>query len=266
MPIQCCFDVEEMSNRCFHKIDYRVMRHVFDIQNELGRLCHESIYQAELSYRCAREGMSVLTEGEIIVSHGDFRKSFFLDALISRGAIYEFKTVEALNGQYESQLLNYLFLSGLRDGKLINFSTPSVQHRFISTNIEPSIRYSFTINDKEWAADISLGGEIRRMIRELLADWGAFLDINLYREALFHFLGGEERLLTSVEVSVDGRILGHQKMHLINEDTGLHISSTIRNVRSYRKQLIGILNHTGIKQIQWINISRDVIHLITLKK
>lgn len=266
MPIQCCFDVEEMSKTRFHEIDYRVMRHVFDIQNELGRLCHESIYQAELVHRCTSEGLSVLAEGEIVVSYDSFRKSYFLDVLVNQGAIYELKAVEALNGQHDSQLLNYLFLTGLRDGKLVNFLSPSVQHRFVSTNIEPEKRYSFTINDSAWEADIPSSGKLRDIVCDLLSDWGAFLDTNLYREASFHFLGGEEQLLFPIEVSVGGRVIGHQKMHLMDRETGLHISSTVHNIEPYRKQLLRILNHTSLKQMQWINFSRNEINLITLKK
>lgn len=266
MPIQCWFDVEEMSKTHFHEVDYRAMRHVFDIQNELGRLCHESIYQAELVHRCASEGLSVLTEGEIVVSHGTFRKSYFLDALVDQGAIYELKAVDALNGQHESQLLNYLFLAGLREGKLVNFSSPSVQHRFVSTNIEPAKRYSFAIDDSAWVVDIPSSGMLRAIVFDLLSDWGAFLDINLYREALFHFLGGEKQLLSPVDISMAKRIVGQQKMHLVDRGTGLHISSTIRNVEPYRKQLLRILNHTDLDQIQWINFSRNEINLITLEK
>ncbi|RKX44008.1 MAG: hypothetical protein DRP64_07340 [Verrucomicrobia bacterium] len=266
MPIQCRFDVEEISKNCFHEIDYRAMRHVFDIQNELGRLCHESIYQAELVHRCTSEGLSVLAEGEIVVTHASFHKSYFLDALVGKGAIYELKAVDALNGQHESQLLNYLFLAELREGKLLNFSSPSVQHRFVSTNIEPANRYSFTIDDSGWAADIPSSGKLWAIVCDLLSDWGAFLDIKLYREALFHFLGGEEQLLSFVDIFVGERIVGHQKMHLVDRETGLHISSTLRNVEAYRKQLFRILNHTSLNQIQWINFSRNEINLVTLKK
>lgn len=255
-----------MSKSCFHEVDYRVMRHVFDIQNELGRFCHESIYQAELAHRCIGEGLLVVAEGEIVVTQASFRKSYFLDALLNGGAIYELKAVDSFNGQHESQLLNYLFLSGLREGKLVNFSSPSVQHRFVSTNIEPETRYSFAIDDSEWAADIPSSEKLRVIVCELLSDWGAFLDINLYREAVFHFSGGEEQLLAPIDISVGERMVGHQKMHVLDEETALHISSTLRNIMPYRKQLHRVLSHTNLKQIQWINFCRNEIKLVTVRK
>lgn len=266
MPVDCKFVVEQMSISDFHELDYGIMRHAFDIQNDLGRLCQESIYQRELVHRCETEGLPVLSEGEISVSHQTFRKSYFIDALINRGAIYELKAVEAFHGQHEAQLLNYLFLTDLSCGKLINFSSSSVQHRFVTTNLERRTRDCFQIDDSGWSADYSLARQIRHVVSDLLTDWGAFLDIDLYRDALFHFLGGEEQLLHPVDISVGNRIVGRQKMHLLNRNAGLHISSTIRNVGMYRKQLLRILNNTDLDRMHWINFCRDVIYLITLNK
>ena len=127
MPIECLFEVRPISKSCFHEIDYQVMRAVFDTQNELGRLYHESLYQSEVAAKCLAAGLDVITEGEIRLTLLDFRKSYFIDALVGRGALYEFKTVEGFHEYHEAQLLNYLFLSSLSEGKLVNFSAPSVQ-------------------------------------------------------------------------------------------------------------------------------------------
>ncbi len=37
MPIECKFPIRHLSQDDFHAIDKTVMRHTFDIQNELGR-------------------------------------------------------------------------------------------------------------------------------------------------------------------------------------------------------------------------------------
>jgi GxxExxY protein len=266
MPIQRFFNVEKMSPERFHEVDFQVMRHAFEIQNELGRLCNEAVYQSELIHRCSNDGFTVLAEGEIVVSYKSFSKSYFLDALVNQGVVYELKAVVDLNGRHEAQLLNYLFLAGLQNGKLINFSSTSVQHRFVTTNIDSHTRLTFNFKEDSWDATIPSSGDLREIIRNLLNEWGAFLDISLYREAIFHFLGGEEKLLVPVNVSVGGRVVGHQKMCLVAENTGLHISSTVRHLDAYRKQLLKILEHTDLERIQWVNFSRDVIRLVTLVK
>lgn len=266
MPIECRFDIEPLSRSQFYEVDHLVMHHAFDIQNELGRFYNEHVYHAELVRRCLESGLKVLSEGEIVVSCKSFKKSYFLDALVNAGSIYELKAVDSLGGTHEAQILNYLLLSELQFGKLINFSSPSVQHRFVTTNLNMETRRVFHVNANMWAAGLSSGELIRAVVQDLLLDWGAFLDVGLYRDAIHHFLGGEEALLRSIDVVVAGSVVGHQKICCLDDETCLHISSTIRHFDSYKKQLLKMLKHTGLKQMQWVNFNRENVQLITLRK
>jgi len=266
MPIQCRFDVEPISQSQFYEVDHLVMRHAFDIQNEFGRLCDESIYQAELIHRCVSDGLLAVSEREIVVSLDSFKKSYYPDAIISSGAIYELKAVSDLTGNHESQLLNYLFLADVRHGKLINLSSPSVQYRFVSTKIGSKKRFSFSVSDDGWNETLPSSPILQKVVCDLLREWGAFLDINLYREAMIHFLGGEEALQKPVSVVEADRVVGSQKMLLLDAETGLHVSSVIRHERTYKKQLSRLLKHTSLQQIQWVNLNREIVQLITLKK
>ena len=189
MPIECCFDIEPLSRDQFYEIDHLVMGHAFDVQNEFGRFYDEHVYHSELVYRCLESGLKVVSEGEIVVSCESFKKSYFIDALVNAGSIYELKAVESLGGTHEAQTLSYLLLSNLQFGKLINFSSPSVQHRFVTTNLGVEKRMAFEINEEAWQTRISSSTLIRDIVQRLLTSWGAFLDVGLYREALCHFLG-----------------------------------------------------------------------------
>src|SRR6266576_6056572 len=51
MPITSPICVRPANQEEFAQIDYRVMRHAFDSQNELGRLCDEVIYRNDLAAR-----------------------------------------------------------------------------------------------------------------------------------------------------------------------------------------------------------------------
>ncbi len=266
MPIECCFDVEPPSRSQFYEIDHLVMGHAFDIQNELGRFYDEHVYHAELIRHCLNSGLNVLSEGEIVVSCESFKKSYFIDALVNAGSIYELKAVDLLGGTHEAQTLNYLLLSDLQFGKLINFSSPSVQHRFVTTNLSAEKRMAFEMNEDAWQAELPSSLSIRDIVQKLLTNWGAFLDVGLYREAIHHFLGGEDALIQPVEVVVAGKIVGYQKICRLDEQTCLHVSSIIRHFESYKKQLLKLLNHTPLKQLQWVNFNREKIQLITLKK
>jgi len=266
MPIECRFDVEPASRYQFYEVDHLVMHHAFDIQNELGRFYDEDVYHAELVRRCLESGLKVVSEGEIVVSCESFKKSYFVDALVNSGSICELKAVDSLGGTHEAQLLNYLLLSNLQFGKLINFSSPSVEHRFLTTNLSVEKRMAFEINAEAWRMEIPSSSFILDVIRNLLTNWGAFLDVGLYREAIHHFLGGENVLMQSVDVVVGERVVGYQKICRLDEETCLHVSSTIRHFESYKKQLLKLLDHTPLKQLQWVNFSREAIQFITLKK
>jgi len=266
MPIEYRFDIEPISQSQFYETDHLVMHHAFDVQKEPGRHCNESIDHEEMLYRCEQSGLRVVSEGEIVVSLDSFRKPYYLDALVSSSSIYEFKAVSALNGGHESQLLNYLFLSDMRHGKLINFCSPSVQYRFASTQIDSNCRFSFAVNTDQWDEHLPTSSALQGLVLKLLVEWGAFLDISLYQEAGVHFFGGEDNLMGSIDLFVNSRMVGHQNMYLLDDRTGLHISSVIRHVEMYKKQLSRMLQHTSLDQIQWLNFNRETIQLITFKK
>lgn len=266
MPILCKFDVVPVSRSQFYEIDHLVMNHAFAVQNELGRLYDEKVYQAELLRRCASTGLEVVSEGEIVVSLGSFSKSYYLDALINHGSICELKAVASLTGQYESQALNYLLLADLQFGKLINFSSPSVQYRFVTTTLNSADRMNYNVDETLWISTGSSCKLIRDILYRVLAEWGVFLDINLYRDAILYLLGGKDSLYRSVDVVVGGQAVGTQKLCCLDDETHLHISSTIRHLESYKKQLVKLFDHTNLKRIHWVNFNRTTVQMITLKK
>jgi GxxExxY protein len=130
MPIEYDFPLKVLSQDEFHAIDRVVMRQSFDVQNEFGRFYNEEIYHNELAFRLKEQGLSVVSEGMRRVGYQDFMKHYYVDALVGNGALYELKAVDALTGAHEKQLLHYLFLLGLKHGKLINFLPASVEYRF----------------------------------------------------------------------------------------------------------------------------------------
>ena len=134
MPISCPLDVRALTEEEFEERDYRIMGHAFASQNRLGRLCEEGIYQRDLQARLLADGFqSVHIEEPVTVSHADFTKVYSLD-LIADDAVYELKTVTALNNEHQAQLLNYLFLLEIPRGKLINFRPAKVQGRIHATS------------------------------------------------------------------------------------------------------------------------------------
>ncbi len=266
MPIQPSVQFKTLSYAEYHALDYEVMGIVFAIHNDMGRFWSEKIYQNELADRCQRAGFeNVATEVPIQVSYRDFSKIYKIDLLI-RNVIYELKTAETLGGEHEKQAINYLMLTGTNHAKLVNMRPASVQHRFVSTNITPAKRYQFTVEDNEWRDLNDNSVWLKQMFKSFLDEWGVFLDITLFYEALAYFRGGEDALVKEIEVRNESRLLGKQKAHLISQDIAFKISSVTKDERKYENHFHRFLRYTSLKAIHWINFNHEKVVFKTILK
>src|SRR5262245_31045170 len=130
MPVTVHAATRKLSAEEFGDVVYEVMGHVFKVHQEFGRYFDENIYHHEIARRCGAP-----TEVPIEISHGSFRKMLFVDLLVCGGAIFELKTVDALNDRHRSQLLQYLMLADPPRGKLVNLRPESVVHEFVNTRL-----------------------------------------------------------------------------------------------------------------------------------
>ncbi len=266
MPVEFGVEVFPVGQERFHALDKVLMRHAFDMHNALGRFFDERIYQEELAVRCADCGIEAHREVEIRVFYKNFSKSFYLDLLVERGLIYELKAVESLNAVHQKQLIHYLLLAGLNHGKLVNLRPGSVETRFVSTRLTQNERMAYQMNEESWKGDDMDSQRLNGALRGLLEDWGAFLEVSLYREALLHLLNESNTGIQPVNIEINGRVVGSQKMCLLNFDTAWHISAARFHLPSYETHLTRLLNHTRLKRIHWINLNQQQITLKTLKK
>src|ERR1043165_8014543 len=91
MPISFPITPASLSAEEFEELDYRVMGHAYASQNELGRLCDECAYEADMKARLLSGGFkSVQSQVPLTVTHEDFSKTYRLD-LIADDALYELK-------------------------------------------------------------------------------------------------------------------------------------------------------------------------------
>ena len=168
MPIDCPIEVEKISKDTYHKIDYRVMGIIYGVHNDLGRLYDEKIYQQAIINRCREAGLIADQGIPINVIHENFQKKYIIDIIINHSIIYELKTVSAFNPQHRNQLLNYLFLTEINFGKLVNMSPASVKGEFVTTSLTEEERHKFKINDEGWKA---IGEESIWLMRPAPTAW-----------------------------------------------------------------------------------------------
>jgi len=138
MPITSPLASSPIRQEEFAQLDYLVMRHAFECQNQLGRLCDELIYQNDLAARLLATGLPVRTEVPITVTCRDFRKAYSLDLVVADAGIYELKTALTLIGEHEAQLLNYLFLRGGEPRQANQLPARSGRSAFCQYNPYPS--------------------------------------------------------------------------------------------------------------------------------
>ncbi len=263
MPIKTV-EMQPVTEKQFHEIDYLVMRQAFAVQNDLGRFYDETIYQNELTRCCLAAGFdSVETEVPITISHNDFTKTYFMDLLINRSVIYELKTVRALNGIHRRQLLNYLLLCQLYHGKLISFRSSALTHEFVSTSLNMEQRYAYDFNLSEWKGTDAESTKLKSIVEGLLADWGVFLEASLYLDATVHFLGGAESIESCIDVCQKNTLLGQKKMNMLNENTAFCITA-VKHQADYRKHLKNVVSHTAVQRIQWINFNNHHVEFVTV--
>jgi len=264
MPIHCPVQVKLLDAAAFEALDYRVMGHAYASQNELGRLCDESAYEADLKARLLADGFgSVLTQTPIVVTHRDFAKKYYLD-LLADHALYELKAEANLVAEHDTQLLNYIFLLGLQRGKLLNFRPGKVQGRIVATSLTTDERRRFTPITKHWSQLTPACASLRQTLCDLLADWGAFLEVPLYQEALIHFLGGGSRVEQRVRLARGGVDLGSQRMFVHAPGVAFRLTAFTEQQNFVEPHLRRLLALTDLKALQWINLNHAQIEFTTI--
>ena len=261
MPIHCPISFPRLTEDEMRPLDFEVMRHVFTTHTALGHLCDESVYQAHLAHLLTAAGFQTECEVPLALTFRTFAKTLYLDLVVNRRAIYELKTVAALAESHVGQLLNYLFLTNAARGKLVNFRPSSVEAKFVNAVLDDAERRRLCVTDTHWRG----AAEFRRMIEELVADWGTGLDQSLYTQAVVHCLGGEELVTQQVPMELDGVPLGNQRFHLADAETAFRITTFQEKLSgSHQQQLRKQLAPSPLKKLYWVNIARHEVSLHTI--
>ena len=73
-----------------------------------------------------------------------------------------------------------------------------------------------------------------------------------------------ERMILDGRVEVDGRIVGAQRMCLLDAGTAWHLSAVRQHAATYQTHVVRLLRHTRLERIQWINLDQRTVTLRTL--
>lgn len=109
-------------------ISYKIRGAIYEVYNELGPGLLESVYENAMFYELSEMGLKVQKEVPIAVNYKEIKMDFGfrLDLLVEDKVIIEIKSVEKLINMHHKQLLNYLRITDLRLGILVNFNTDNI--------------------------------------------------------------------------------------------------------------------------------------------
>lgn len=262
MPIHLPMAFPRMTETEMAELDYLVMGHVFALHSELGRLCEEVVYQAELAVRLREAGLGpVRRELPVTVSFGNFSKTYELDLVVADQSIYELKASACLTTTHTAQLLNYLLVCNATRGKLVNFRPASVESSFVNTSLDTAQRQRFRVNTQRWHGT----EEFESLLVALLRDWGTGLEHTLYTQALTHLLGGEANVLCRIPMTFNGHDLGTHGFHLAAPDIAFMLTNFPRRAALQEAQFQRLLNLSALRELWWVNISLHEVTFTTLK-
>ncbi len=241
------------------------MRHAFDSQNGLGSLADERVYQSDLAIRLEENGFRVKREVEVLLTHGSFTKSLFLDLVVNDVAVYEIKAAKAakaINEAHVGQLLTYLCVLNVERGKVLNFATQKVEGRFVNSVLSHEERRSFSVDDESY-----IGPEfLCRSMVELVGDWGTCLSVSLYREAMVHLMGGSGTVESMIGMKRDGVDIGNQRSCLASPDEAFQITSIYKMNVDFKSHLERLLAASPLTRLHWINVERHRLQFVTIRR
>lgn len=111
----------------------RILQAAFRVHSVMGPGLLESVYEAALTHELRKTGLRVATQVEVpaVFDGIKLEVAFRADMIVEMQVILELKSVEALAPVHSKQLLNYLRLSGLKVGLLLNFNTVHLKDQLI---------------------------------------------------------------------------------------------------------------------------------------
>lgn len=89
----------------------------------------ESIYEAALCYELTIRGLRIQRQKpvQVIYKGVAIKEPLFIDIIVEDKVLVELKAVEKYHPIYETQVLTYLRLTGIKLGLLVNFGAPYVK-------------------------------------------------------------------------------------------------------------------------------------------
>jgi GxxExxY protein len=114
-----------MEEILFRREVYDIIGCAIEVHRILGSGFLEAVYQEALEYELHQKKILFEVNQPLAVSYKGFRlrKEYVADIVCNQKILLELKALDCLTGREEAQIINYLKVSGIRIGLLINFGS-----------------------------------------------------------------------------------------------------------------------------------------------
>jgi len=117
-----------MSKLLYNNLSYQILNVAFYVHTKLGPGLLKSIYHKAMIIELKERNISFCSQKAFpVIFRSQNLGSFYTDLVIDKKIIIEIKAVKKLNEVMEAQIINYLCLSKLNVGYLINFRNTSLE-------------------------------------------------------------------------------------------------------------------------------------------
>jgi len=261
MPIIRSIETRRISQEEFGALAFVVKGHVIDIHNEFGRFFDEKIYKKELADRMP----GIELEAPVTMVFGTFSKTYYLDVLVHRSGLFEFKATETIHPRHRSQTLTYLLLFDLAHGMIFNLRPEMLTSEFVNCQQQLADLREPEFETTRFDSKVPGAAYFHDTLKALISDWGAGLDIGLYEEALTHLLGGEDKVHVPVPVIGTKGHLGDQKFRLLAMDVAFKLTALSSDENNFESHARRLVQHTSLRAIQWANMRHGKITFTTIQ-
>jgi len=107
---------------------YKIVGCAMLVHKEIGHGFREKTYERGLCVEFNHQFISHKIQSKYPVSYrGEIIDDYIPDMIVENKVIIENKTVETINDEHRGQLLNYLRITGIKVGLIINFKHSKLQ-------------------------------------------------------------------------------------------------------------------------------------------
>ena len=115
---------------------FKVIGACMDVHSELGKGFLEVVYKDALEYEFSKKGIAFEREKKFDIQYKQIKlpHSYYADFVVYNNIILEVKAQEGVVEEHYRQVINYLAVSKLQLGLLVNFGEASLKFKRVVLN------------------------------------------------------------------------------------------------------------------------------------